>query len=325
MTASSHDHHGHAHAHGGRGHAHGHGHGHAHVHAPADFGRAFLIGMVLNTAYLAVEAGYGLASGSLALVADAGHNLSDVLALGAAWVAQSLGRSRPTQRYTYGLRRLSILSALGNAAALLIVTGAIAWEAIRRLLHPEPTAGLTVIVVALGGVVVNGVSAALFASGGKGDLNVRGAFLHMAGDALVSLGVALAGAAILFTGWRWLDPLATLAVSAVIVAGTWSLLTESLKLALDAVPPGVDAQAVRDHLVAAPGVSEVHDLHIWAMSTTDVALTAHLVRPGAPPDDALLRGLADELRHRFGIGHATLQVECGDHPEPCAQAAAHAV
>lgn len=317
----------HAHAHGHEAHDHGHHHAHGpgHVHAPATFGRAFALGLALNVGYVAVEAGYGWASGSLALVADAGHNLGDVLGLAVAWAAQIASRTRPTARYTYGLRRASILSALGNAVTLLVVTGAIAWEAVRRLLHPEPTAGLVVIVVALVGVAVNGLSAALFASGRRGDLNVRGAFLHMASDALVSLGVAGAGAVILATGWLWLDPATTLVVGAVIVAGSWSLLKDALTLALDAVPPGVDAKAVHAHLADLPGVIEVHDLHIWAMSTTDTALTAHLVRPGAAPDDALLARAAEELRRRFGIGHATLQVECGDAAEPCAQAEAHAV
>lgn len=299
-----HDHHHGDHDHGG--HAH-----HGHHHAPASFGRAFAIGIALNLGYLVVEATVGLFSGSLALVADAGHNLSDVLALALAWGAATLGRRPPSRRYTYGFGSTTIFAALANAALLLVVTGGIAWDAILRLAHPQPVNGTTVIWVAAIGIVVNAATAVLFAAGRKGDINIRGAFLHMLADALVSLGVVVAGAVILWTGWTWLDPAAGLAVGAVIIAGTWSLLAESVNLAVAAVPDHIDSAAVEAFLAEQPGVDAVHDLHIWAMSTTETALTAHLVRPQGG-DDALLVKITEGLRARFGIGHATLQIERGD-------------
>jgi cobalt-zinc-cadmium efflux system protein len=311
MSLPAHDpHHGHDHA----GHAHGIG---SHAHAPADFGRAFAVGIALNLAYVLGEAFYGVAAHSLALLADAGHNLGDVLGLACAWLAAVLGRRRPSGRFTYGLRGSSILAALANAVLLLVVTGGIAWEAVRRLADPPPTGGGVVMVVAAIGVVVNGATAWLFMAGRKHDLNVRGAYLHMASDAWVSLGVVVAGAVIAFTGWLWLDPVASLAISAVIVAGTWSLLRDSVTLALDAVPPGVDEEKVAAFLRELPGVSGIHDLHIWGMSTTETALTVHLVRPDAALDDDLLCHACDALRTRFGIGHATLQVEDGRGAHPC--------
>ena len=307
-------HHDHANDHG-----HGHAaHGHGHVHAPASFGRAFAIGITLNVAYVAGEVVYGLVAHSLALLADAGHNAGDVLGLAAAWLAASLGQRRPTARFTYGLRGSSILAALLNAVILLVVTGGIAAEAIRRLFEPAPTAGRIVLVVAAIGIAVNGATALLFMSGRKSDLNLRAAFAHMATDALVAAGVVVAGLLILLTGWTPLDPIASLVVCAVIVAGTWSLLRDSLAFALDAVPPGIDHREVERFLLAQPGVTAIHDLHIWGMSTTETALTAHLVRPGAEPDDALLHGICEALRHRHGIGHATIQVEQGDEAHPCA-------
>ena len=290
---------------------------HGHSHAPASFGRAFAIGIALNTAYVAAEATYGVLANSLALLADAGHNFGDVMSLGVAWLAATLARKAPSERYTYGLRGSSILAALSNAALLLVVTGGIAWAAILRLMHPEPSAGTTVMVVALAGVAVNGFTALMFASGRKDDLNIRGAFLHMASDALVALGVAAAGGLILLTGWAWLDPAASLIIGAIIVVGTWSLMRESLDLALQAVPSGVDRAAVLKYLGDLPGVTEVHDLHIWGMSTTETALTAHLVRPGAGIDDALLHRACAELRTRFAVHHATLQVETGAEAHPC--------
>ena len=312
----------HRHGHG-HGHDDDHGHGHhhgigGHSHAPAKFGRAFAIGIALNLAYVAAEAFYGVAANSLALLADAGHNFGDVLGLAGAWTASILGRRRPSGRYTYGLRRSSVLAALGNAIVLLIVTGGIAWEGVRRLLDPEPVGGAVIIAVAAAGIVVNGITAVLFAAGRKDDLNIRGAFLHMASDALVALGVVIAGVAILWTGWLWLDPAISLLVSGVIVIGTWGLLRDSMNLALDAVPPGVDQTRVAAFLRGLPGVSAVHDLHIWGMSTTETALTAHLVRPGAPIDDDMLHHACEELRARFGIGHTTLQVENGDGQHACA-------
>src|SRR4051812_31549214 len=241
------DHHGHDHGHHSHAHSHAHGHG-GHVHAPASFGRAFAIGIALNSAFVVVEAVYGYSSGSMALVADAGHNLSDVLGLVAAWTAAILSKRAPTPRFTYGLRGSSILAALFNAVFLLVAVGAIAWEAVLRLISPEPVASVTVMVVAAIGIAINGVTAWLFASGRKGDLNIRGAYLHMVADAAVSAGVVLAGLVILYTGWNWLDPAVSLAISAVIVWGTWGLLRDSTAMSLSAVPRGIDPRAVRDYL-----------------------------------------------------------------------------
>jgi len=288
-----------------------------HPHAPVAFGRAFAIGIALNAAYVGVEAVYGVLAHSLALVADAGHNFGDVLSLGLAWLAAWLARRAPSARYTYGLRGSSILAALSNAALLLVVTGGIAWAAILRLAHPGPSAGATMMIVAGVGVAVNGFTAMMFAAGRKSDLNVRGAFMHMASDALVALGVVLAGGLILLTGWTWLDPAVSLVIAAAIVMGTWSLMRESLDLALHAVPTGVDRAAVLAYLGGLPGVSEVHDLHIWGMSTTETAMTAHLVRPGGAVDDGLLHQACAELRSRFAVHHATLQVESGAGAHPC--------
>jgi cobalt-zinc-cadmium efflux system protein len=308
------------------GHAHSHGHGgHGHHHAPASFGRAFAIGIALNTAYVAAEAAWGLMANSLALIADAGHNFGDVLSLGLAWLATVLARRAPSDRYTYGLRGSSILAALSNAVLLLVVTGGIAWAAILRLMHPQPAEGLTMMVVAAGGVAVNAVTAMMFVSGRKSDVNIRGAFLHMASDALVALGVVAAGGMILLTHRAWIDPLVGLVIGAIIVVGTWSLMRESLDLALHAVPTGVDHAAVLDYLVGLPGVSDVHDLHIWGMSTTETALTAHLVRPEAGVDDALLQKICAELRTRFAVHHSTLQIESGAGAHPCELASSEVV
>ena len=304
---------------------HGHAHSHAHNHAPADYGRAFAIGIGLNLTYVAAEAGYGLASGSLALLADAGHNLGDVLGLSLSWGAAVLARRGPSVRFTYGLRSSSILAALANALILLVVTGGIAWEAIRRLGAPVATEGGTVAVVAAVGIAVNGITAWLFASGRDSDLNLRSAFMHMAADALVTAGVVVAGVAIALTGLLWLDPAVSLVVSAVIVWGTWDLVRQSLHLALDAVPQSVDAGAVREHLLARPGVTALHDLHIWGMSTTETALTCHLVMPLGHPGDAALAEIAHELEHRFQIHHTTLQIELGDSAEVCALTPEHVV
>ncbi len=317
----THEHTDHGHAHGAAAGLHHH---HHHHHAPTDFGRAFAIGIALNLAYVLAEVACGVVAHSLSLFADAGHNLGDVLALAAAWVAQRLGSRQPSARFTYGLRRCSILSALGNAIVLLVITGGIAWEAVRRMLEPAPVAGRLVMAAAFVGILVNGATALLFARGRHGDVNLRGAFLHMASDAAMAAAVVLAGALIWYTGWRWIDPATSLVVSLVIVAGTWSLLRHSLELALDAVPPGIDRDAVESFLRALPGVTDLHDLHIWGMSTTETALTAHLVRPHLPTDDAWLRRAADDLRRRYGIGHATFQIEHGQDG-PCALALAGAV
>lgn len=309
MSGHDHDH--------GHNHSHGHSHG-GHSHAPAQFDRAFAIGIGLNTAYVIVEAGYGLSVGSLALVADAGHNLSDVLGLIIAWVATVLARRQPSPRFTYGLRSSSILAALFNAVLLLVVVGAIVVEAVRRLLEPAPVAAGVVMAVATGGIVVNAVTAWMFASGRKGDINIRGAYMHMAADAAVSLGVVIAALVMLYTGWAWLDPLVSIAISAVIVAGTWGLLRDSTSMALHAVPPGLNLHAVEAQLLALPGVVRVHDLHVWSMSTTETAMTAHLQIPAGHPGDQFLCDTADALAQRFGIGHATLQIETDG--SDCAQA-----
>jgi cobalt-zinc-cadmium efflux system protein len=302
-----------------RAHAH-----HAHGHGARNYGRAFAIGITLNLAYLGGEAVAGILSGSLALLADAGHNISDVLGLSLSWGAAVLSRRQPSSRFTYGLRRSSILAALANATILLVVTGGIAWEAISRIAHPMPVASGIVIVVAAVGIFVNGGTALLFASDG-GDLNVKSAFLHLAADALVTAGVVVAGIAIWLTGWTRLDPLVSLVVSAVIVYGTWGLLKSALGLALDAVPEGVDATAVRAHLLALPGVTGLHDLHIWGMSTTETALTCHLIMPGGHPGDAVLGGVAEQLHRSFGIQHATIQIELADTDDACVLTPEHVV
>jgi cobalt-zinc-cadmium efflux system protein len=304
------------------GHHHDHGHdhgpvGHSHSHAPARYDRAFLIGILLNTGFVVAETVYGFLANSLALLADAGHNLGDVLGLLLAWAAASLARRRPSARFTWGMKRTPILASLANAMLLLVASGAIIVEAVQRLGSPTPVAETTVIWVALVGILVNGVTALGFLSGRKSDLNIRGAFLHMVADALVSFGVVLGGLAMLWSGWLWIDPAVSIAVAAVIVLGTWSLLREAVSLSLDAVPSRVDRAAIEAYLAGLPGVVEVHDLHIWPMGTTEIALTAHLVRPGATLDDSLLAEACRELAARFGIGHATLQVELGDPAHPC--------
>lgn len=295
-----------------------HGHG---EQDQADFGRAFAIGIALNSTYVAIEAGFGLAAHSVALLADAAHNFGDVFSLAVAWLAARLTAAAPSARYTYGLRGSSILAALSNALILLLVTGAIGWEAIGRLLHPAPAHGMTMAAVAGAGVIVNGATAMMFAAGRKGDVNIRAAFLHMASDALVALGVVVSGLVIAATGALWIDPVVSLVIGAVIVAGTWSLMREALDLALHAVPTGVDRGAVMAYLAGLPGVAEVHDLHIWGMSTTETALTAHLVRPRAGLDDGLLQQACQDLKARFAIHHATLQIEQGGGDGVCDLAA----
>jgi cobalt-zinc-cadmium efflux system protein len=303
-----------------------HEHDHsAHSHAPPSSNAAFAIGVVLNLGFVFAEVFYGIASHSLALISDAGHNLSDVFCLLLAWGAMRLTKAAPTARRTYGWRRSSILAALINAVILLVVVGGITVEAIRRFALPEHVAGGTVMAVAATGIVINGVSALLFLSGRKRDLNLKGAFLHMAGDAAVSAGVVLAAFAIKMTGWQWLDPAASLAIGVVIVWGTWGLLRESINLSMDAVPAGIDPHAVESYLANLAGVTAVHDLHIWAMSTTEVALTVHLVMEEAPRSDLFLHDVSDVLRERFGIGHATTQIECGDCERDCRQAPVHVV
>ncbi|MGH2551405.1 MAG: cation diffusion facilitator family transporter [Thermomicrobiales bacterium] len=293
---------------------------HDHDHGASNFNRAFAIGIGLNLAFVAVEATYGLIANSLALVADAGHNFSDVLGLVLAWIASRLVRRPLTARRSYGWRRSTVLAALANAVFLLIAIGAIAFEALRRFGDPAPVAGKTVIVVALIGIGINTLTALLFAAGRKGDLNIRGAFLHMAADAGVSAGVVIAGLIMLVTDWDWLDPVVSLLIAAVIFVGTWGLLRDSFNMALDAVPDDIDPALVTRGLLSVPGVAGVHDLHIWNMSTTEVALTAHLVVPNAENSDALLFLASQELHNRFEIQHVTLQIERGDPEYPCAAA-----
>ena len=295
----------------GHHHSHGHSHGHGHDHGPVGHGRAFAIGIVLNSAFVVIEGLYGLLSGSMALLADAGHNLSDVLSLVIAWGASIAARRPPSARFTYGLKSSTILAALANASLLLVAIGAILFEAVHRLFDPAPVQGMTMVVIAGIGIAINTATALMFMRGRKHDINIRGAFLHMAADALVSVGVVGAGAAILLTGALWIDPVTSLVIVAVIGWGTWSLLKDSVKMALHAVPDSVDEQAVQAHLASLPGVTAVHDLHIWPMSTTETALTAHLVMPGGHPGDQFLHQLAHDLEDEFHIEHTTVQVETG--------------
>ena len=329
MTDGQSQSHSRAHSHGAAhpGHSHpGHSHsGHSHSHGPASYNSAFAIGISLNLAFVVVEVIYGLRSNSLALVADAGHNFGDVLGLVLTWVAALLALRLPTRRHTYGMRRSSILAALANAIFLLITVGAIGWDAVGRFQHPDVVQSGTVIWVAAVGIVINTGTALLFMAGRKGDLNIRGAFLHMTADACVSAGVVAAGIIIGITGWLWVDPAASLLIVVVITVGTWGLLTESIHLALDAVPESVQLGDVEAYLRGLPDVTEVHDLHVWGMSTTHVALTAHLVKPVLGDDDAMLIGTCKELHDRFGIEHATLQVERGHGPLECQQASAEVI
>ena len=298
------------------GHAHA-GHGHHH-HAPDRMGRAFALGIALNTGFVAVEAFYGWISGSLALLADAGHNLSDVAGLVLAWAALAAAKLRPTERHTYGWRRGSIIAGFTNAVVLLVAMGSLAWEAFARLRAPMPLEGMTMIVVASVGVVINGATALLFSGGAhKHDVNIRGAFLHMAADALVSLAVVLAGLVYLWRGWAWIDPATSLAIALVIVVGTWSLFRQSLSLLFDGVPAHIELAAVRATLRDVNGVQALHDLHVWALASMETALTVHVVlAPDAEPE-AILREATDLMRQRFGIAHVTLQLETAAYAAEC--------
>lgn len=307
------------------GHDHAHAHEGGHQHAPRNYGRAFIIGIALNVVFVVVEAAYGISSGSVALVADAAHNLSDVLGLALAWAAFVLAQRKPSRRRTYGLRKTTVLAALANSVLLLVAIGGVSWEAVGRLRAPSRIEGGVVMAVAAIGVIINGVSAALFAKGRKGDANLQGAFLHLASDAAVSLGVVVTGAIILRTGWMMLDPIVSLLVSVVILVGTWSLLKQSVNLALDAVPEGIDVEAVNAYLTSLPGVVEVHDLHIWAMSTTETALTAHLVMQTNTCEPRFLGDVGKALHQKFKIEHSTLQVEPPEAPDPCRLGAEGAV
>lgn len=283
--------------------------GRGHAHAPARFGKAFAIGIALNSLYVVLEAGFGVFSGSLALLADAGHNLSDVLGLAIAWIAAWLAGKPPSGRKTYGYKRAPILASLANAVILLAAVGAIVWEAIRRLLDPQPVASETILWIAVIGLLVNTSTALLFMSGRKEDLNIKGAFVHMAADAGVTVGVIVAALLIIWTGWQWLDPAISLLIALVILIGTWSLLRDSVQLAIDAVPPEIELDDIRNFLENLPAVDSVHDLHVWALSTTDTALTCHLVMPEGHPGDTFLRRTIEDLRRDYGIDHTTMQIE----------------
>ena len=295
-----------------------HHHHHEHDHTPANFGRAFLVGVILNLLFIIAEIIYGLKANSLSLLADAGHNMTDVLALLMAWGATMLARRKPSERFTYGLQSSSIIAALTNAVLLLVVVGGIGLEAFQRLLHPEPVVGRVIIIVAACGILVNGITALMFMAGRKGDLNIRAAFFHMLSDAVVSAGVVVSGLVILRTGWLWLDPAVCIVISLVIIFGTWGLLKDSVNLALHAVPKDIELNAVKSYLENLADVCEVHDLHIWAMSTTEVALTAHVLVSNGHPGDGFLKTLAHQLAHKYKISHTTIQIELGG--EECALA-----
>ncbi len=295
-------------------------------HAPDRYSGAFAIGVALNVLFVVIEAGYGFVAGSLALLADAGHNLSDVLGLLLAWGAGSLATRRATDRRTYGFRKVTVMAALASATLLLVALGGIAWEAVQRFLEPRPVTGLTIIAVAAIGVVINTVTALLFIRGQRHDLNVRGAFLHMAADAAVSLGVVLAGAVILIGGWLWVDPVTSLMIVAVVFASTWGLLRDSLNYATDAVPENIDMDSIRQYLLGLDSVADLHDLHVWPLSTTETALTVHLVVTVDCLDNEFLQRVQQDLHDRFGIEHATIQVEtmqsgsyCLLHRDNCIQ------
>lgn len=308
---SSHDHSSHNHS--------GHNHS-SHNHGPANYGKAFAVSITLNMLFVIIEASYGFWANSLALVADAGHNMGDVLGLGIAWVATILAKRQPSARQTFGLRRSSILAAFANASLLLLVSGGICLEAIQRLQQPEPISGKVVMTVAAIGILVNIGSALMFLASRKDDLNMKGAFLHLVSDAVVSAGVVLAGLAIVLTGQLWFDPVVSLIISVVIIFGTWQLFRESLGLMMDAVPMGIEPSEVQRYLSQLAGVQEVHDLHIWAMSTTENALMVHLVIPQGHPGDRFLSEISETLQKQFGIGHMNLQIETGDPAFMCSQA-----
>ena len=305
-----HDHHAHSHDHG---HSSG---GHGHAHAPTDFGTRFLWAAALNAAFIIAEIVYGLKANSLALLADAGHNFSDVISLVLSWAAWWLAKKKPVAGFTYGFRGASIMAALFNAILLMVAVGGIIWEAVQRFSGHETVQGDIVMWVAGAGILVNGFTAWLFAQG-QSDLNIKAAFAHLAADAVVSAAVVIAGLAMLLTGWAWLDPTLSIVVSLVIVWGTWGLLRDSVRLSLQGVPPHIDFGKVKAFLCGLPGVTDVHDLHIWGMSTTEVALTAHLTMPGGHPGDAFLHDLAEELEHHHSIIHTTVQIEMSDGAHPC--------
>lgn len=308
-----HNHHHHNHDHGesqGGNDHHGHHHGHHHHHgAGTTHGRAFAVATSLNVLFVLIETAAGFIGHSTALLADAGHNLSDVLSLLLAWGASRLAARAPSRRFTYGMKSASILAALANAALLWVALGAILIETLQKFASPEPAAAGLMMAVAAAGIAVNGLSALLFARGSKDDLNLRAAFQHLMADAAVSAGVVLAGLAIHFTAWNWIDPVISLVITLMIALGSWSMLKESVQMGLLAVPASVNEEKLRAFLLARPGIAALHDLHVWPISTTDTAMTAHIIMPGGHPGDAFLHGLAHDLEHDFGIGHATIQIE----------------
>lgn len=308
----SHHHNHHSH----HDHEHSHSH-HNHHHKPANYNRAFMVGLVLNGGFVLIEFSFGIFANSVALIADAGHNLSDVLGLLLAWVASLLTRRQPSSRYTYGWRKSSVLAAFLNAIFLMLAIGVVLWEAIHRLVNPAEVKGVIIIGVAAIGIIINTGTALMFLSGRKGDMNIRAAFQHMVADAMVSVGVVLAGITILFTHWLWLDPAFSLIISAFIIFSTWELLKDSFHLAIDGVPSNIDERAVRTYLCERTGVTQVHDLHIWSLSTVETALTAHLVMPEGHPGDEFLAQIFRELHEHFGIEHTTIQIEVGDPNYPC--------
>lgn len=316
--------HDHDHNHDHHGHHHHHGHGHHH-HVPKNFDRSFAIGAFLNFAFVGAELSFGYQAKSLALVADAVHNFSDVIGLLLAWGAAWLGRLGPTDQRTYGYRGASILAALGNAGLLFLATGGIIIEAVQRFAHPAEISSMTMIYVAGLGIVINFGTAMLFWRGQKDDINLRAAFMHMIGDAAISFGVVFAALVIRAKGWQWLDPASSLTISVIVIVTTWDLAKEAVNLSMAGVPRHIDKAAVEKYLQSLPGVTEVHDLHIWAMSTTETALTAHLLRPNAAPDDHFLTQAAQELNSKFKIHHTTLQIEAGNSPETCILAPAEVV
>ena len=315
--------HDHDHDHSHQGHDHSHGLGHAHAHAPTNFGRAFALTTALNLGLVVVQVVHGLMADSVALLADAGHNFGDAIGLILAWVAYTLGRVQSSERFTYGFRSASILAAFANAVLLLVATGAITWEALRRFADPPEVAGTTVMIVAAAGIVINGLSAWILMAGQKDDLNIRGAFLHLVADAAVSVGVVIGGAIIVATGWNWIDPAVSIVIAVVIVWGSWSLLRESFELSMQAVPKGIVLAEVRTYLESLPGVAGAHHLHVWAMSTTENALTVHLVFPGGHPGDAFLAQICGALSHKFKIHHPTIQVETAEGASCAVGSATH--
>jgi cobalt-zinc-cadmium efflux system protein len=290
---------------------------HDHSHEVGNYNRAFAIGISLNIVFVAIEAGYGVLADSLALIADAGHNLSDVVSLLLAWGASVLARKAATEKRTYGFRKVTILASMASAVLLLVALGSITWEAVGRFLNPQPVDGMTVIYVAGIGVVINTLTALLFVKGQKHDLNIRGAFLHMAVDAGVSLGVVIAGIFVLYKGWLWIDPVVSLAIVAIVLIGTWGLLRDSINYAIDAVPNNIDTAGINQYFLSFENVSRIHDLHVWPLSTNETALTVHLVVNNESLDNSFLKNLEKHLHDHFNIGHSTIQIETSEQDNEC--------